>query len=204
MRCLRVGSAPAYERLTAAFERENATVRKNERYETSGRLLKHEHFTDSHGIIIARIHDDGGHVPQRMDFKFTGLRNNPDGLPSGMIVDRQRNRRSAGTLTFYLNADAALGMGSVTNRGGTVVRRPLPGLSALGIQLLPRPRDAYVGHAIGQLGATLRNLESLVRRDQTVLLDIELKRIVRSGTFELTSDKRRRSFKQQSRGKPID
>jgi hypothetical protein len=203
VRCLKVRSTRDYGTLTAAFERENATVRKNERYETSGRLLKHEHFTDAHGIIIARIRDDGGHVPERMDFKFTGPGNNPDGLPSGMIVDRQRNRRSAGTLTFYLNADAALGAGEVSNRRGSVVRRRLPGLSASGIALFPRPRDAYVGHAIAQLGATLRNLENLVKRDQTVLLDIELKRIVRSGTFALTTDLRRRSFKDQNKGKPI-
>ncbi len=203
LRCLRVQSAPAYQRLSAAFEKENATVRRNERYETSGRLLKHEHFTDAHGLIIARIQDDGGYLPERLDFKLTGTRNNPDGLPSGMIVDRQRNRRSPGILTFYLNADAALGTGAVSNRRGAVVRRKLPGLHALGVQLFPRPRDAYVSQAIGQLGATLRNLERLVRRDQTVLVDIELKRIVRSGTFELTTDLRRRSFKSQSKGKPI-
>ncbi len=204
VRCLRVQSDKAYQRLTAAFERENVTVRRKERYESSGRLLKHEHFTDAHSLIIARIQDDGGYPPKRLDFKFTGARNNPDGLPSGMLVDRQRNRRSTRTLTFYLNADAALGAGSVTNRRGTVVRRRLPALPALGIALLPRPRDAYVGHAIGQLSATLRNLERLVRRDQTVLLDIELNRIVSSGAFELTTDLRRRSFKEQSRGKPID
>jgi hypothetical protein len=203
VRCLRVRRAGDYRTLSDAFERENAVVRNRERYETSGRLLRHEHFTDAHGLIIARVRDDDGYVPERLDFKFTATRNNPDGLPSGMIVDTQRNRRSPGTLTFYLNADAGLGSPRIRNRASTVVRRTLPGLSALGIQIFPRPRDAYVGHAIGQLGATRHNLNTLVLRDRTLLLDIELKRIVRSGTFELTKDLRRRSFKGQNKGTPV-
>jgi triacylglycerol esterase/lipase EstA (alpha/beta hydrolase family) len=202
-RCLGVGSARQYQRLREAFTRENATLRAAERFETSGRVVRHEYIHDAHCLVLARVRDEAGYVPESYDFKFTGHADGPDHLPAGMIVDRQRNRRDHGTLSWYLNADVALGTGRVSDRQGRTVRRPLPGLRALGLQLLPRPRERFVGHLRAHLAASAAHLATLVRRDETVLLDIELKRVVRRGTFELTSDQTPASFKRQRPGNPV-
>jgi hypothetical protein len=106
-------------------------------------------------------------------------------------------------LTFYLNADAALGADAVVDRKDQIVRPALLGLNVLGLLLYPRPRDKHVGYAIGRLRASLRNLGSLIKPNQPVLLDIEFKRIVRRGTFDLTTDMRPRSFRGQRPGKPV-
>lgn len=202
-RCLGVETAHDYDVLCSAFERENETVRKNERLEITGRLIRNHYFHDAYAQIMVRIRDDAGYVPERFDFKFTGAGNNPDGLPGGMVADTQRNGRDPGTLTFYLNADKALGLDAVSDDRGRKVRDELPGLPGLGIQLFPRPRDRYVGYALAQLNAGKRNLANLIRPDATVLVDVVLKRIVRTGTFELTTDLAPRSFKNQSPGRPV-
>lgn len=202
-RCLQVQDPDAYRRLCDAFARENLTVRRNERLETRGGLLRQRYFHDAHAQLVVRIRDRAGRVPERFDFKLTGAGDDPDRLPAGMIVDTQRNGHDPGTLTFYLNADKAYGADAVKDRSGREVRPPLPGLPALGIELLPRPRDRYVGYARARLGATRRHLEALVRADATVLVDIELERIVKSGAFNLTTDLRARRFRDQPRGRPV-
>ena len=203
VRCLRVRTADDYRNLCDAFAGETQALRSRERLETRGRLVKRHYLHDAHAMLIVRLQDTAGHLPGRFDFKLTGPRNNPDALAEGTIVDRQRNQRAPGTLTFFLNADAVHGAPAVRDAGGRLVRNTLPGMSALGIEVFPRPRDSYVGHAIARLGATSRRLRRLVQPDQTVLLDLMLARIVRRGVFELTEDPSPRSFKRQRPGTPV-
>jgi hypothetical protein len=189
-RCLQVDSFAQYQRLSAAFSKENATVRNAERFETTGRIVRHEYIHDAHGQIIVRLRDNAGHIPESYDLKFTGHGNGPDNLPTGMLIDRQRNKADAGTLSWYLNADVALGTPRVADRRGVTIRRALPGLRALGLQLIPRPRENFVGHLGARLSARGEHLAQILRRDQTVLLDIELKRVVRRGAVELNKKKK--------------
>ena len=202
-RCLQVDSFAQYQRLSAAFFAENKTVRSAERFEATGRVVRHEYIHDAHGQIVVRLRDNAGHGPESYDLKFTGHGNGPDNLPTGMLIDRQRNKADPGTLSWYLNADVALGAPPVVDRRGVVVRRALPGLRALGLQLIPRPRESFVGHLGARLSARAEHLDLLLQRDQTVLLDIELKRIVRRGTFALTNNLTSASFKKQKPGRPI-
>jgi hypothetical protein len=71
------------------------------------------------------------------------------------------------------------------------------------LEILPRPRDAHVAHAIARLTASRRGLETLVGRDRTVLVDITLRRIVHTGTFQLSRDLRPGSLTDQEIGRPI-
>ena len=203
VRCLQVDSADDYARLRARFESDTERVRSAERLERSGRVFRREHFHDAHALLMVRIRDDDGLLPERFDLKLTGSGDNPDNLPSGFIVDVQRNRRDAGVLTFHLNADRALGADAVIDRQGEQVRAPLPGMRALGLQLLPRPRDGYVSHAIAQLNATPARLANLVRRDAVVMVDLVLRRLVRSGTFYLNPNPTPTDFKRQPRGRVV-
>jgi hypothetical protein len=183
--CLKVETPAGYRKLTKRFEQRNARIREQERLEIHKRFMfAREYFNDAHALLIVRIRDSEGRVPESLDFKFTGKADNPDNLPAGFIRDGQRNRTDPLTLSFYTNADRLLGCAEIRH-DGEVIRRRLPEVEQLGLEILPRPRDGFVGYAKGRWPAGSEARDALVSPDRTTLVDIVLQRVVRRGSFEL-------------------
>jgi len=197
--CLKVSTLAEYRQLKYRFEQSNARIREKERAEIHKRFVfAREYFHDAHALLIVRIRDTEGRVPESLDFKFTGKANNPDNLPAGFIVDRQRNRLDPFTLSFYTNADRLFGCEDISHKG-EVIRRRLPEVEQLGLELFPRPRDGFVGFAKGRWPASREVRDALIAPDRTTLVDVVLQRVVRRGTFELANDPAG-SFKDQPHG----
>jgi len=72
-----------------------------------------------------------------------GNRVSADFLPEGFFVDRQRNRRDPGTLTYFVDYDVLVGCNDLIDprdpRGEAVLRDRLPGAQSLGLSLVARP-----------------------------------------------------------------
>ena len=95
------------------------------------------------------------------------------------------------------------GAPAIKDDAGRQRRAPLPGAPSFGLTLNPFAPGPFVHHATARLKATRERLEMFLRPNQTTLVDIVLRRIVRRGVFELTPELVPRSFKNQSPGEPV-
>jgi hypothetical protein len=132
-----------------------------------------------------------------------GARSSPDELPRGFLVDRQRNSKHRGTLTFFLNHALMHGSDAVLDAAGEVRREALPGATRLGLRINPFDTTGYAHYRPGRLDASREALERFVKPHATTLVDIRMRRIVREGVFQLTQDTSAKSFKKQPLGDPI-
>jgi hypothetical protein len=207
LQCLKVENKSDYDKLADRFAANNQQVHERERLETVRRpIVRDIHYLhDAMSMVILRIRDHRAHTPTSFDFKFTGPRNSPDLLPEGFFQDRQRNSRDAATITYFVNFDKMAGTPEITDaQGRFVIREAFPPLPRLGIQILPRPSDGYVHYLTTSLQATKKMLETILHPDQTILIDIVLRRCVREGIHQLTQDTGPKDFRDQSLGGLID
>ena len=134
-----------------------------------------------------------------------GRDNNPDLLPQGFFVDRQRNRRSRSTITYYLNHDIIIDGPEIKSPDGSQVLRPsLPGATDLGFRVVPRPDSGFVHYLKATLNANAAVLNEYLRPNETLLLDIVLRRVVREGTFKLGQAREPLDFANEPPGDPFD
>jgi len=116
--CLLVSNRDEYLGLADTFGAQNASVRERERVEiiTRSFIPNAIYFHDAHAMIIFRVHDDHGYPIRDFDLTLIGKikrRSGPDFLPKGFFVDRQKNSREAGVLTYYFSYDAMTGLPAV-------------------------------------------------------------------------------------------
>jgi hypothetical protein len=207
-RCLNIGSRRAYDALRDTFAKENATVHRKERLEIVPGMFRNAYYIrDAHSLIMLRLRDDRGQPIADYDFKLTGRRDSPDGLPPGFFVDRQCNLRDRSALTYYVNADVMNGTGSVKdpNKGKTI-REKSPGVGRLGIRAYAHPLIGYAHYFPGVLAADVANIEDFVRPDQTTLMEIILRRIVHRGVHLVVhadDATQRGDFRDQPRGESV-
>ncbi len=80
-------------------------------------------------------------------------------------------------------------------------------MERLGLNISPRPASGFVHYHKVILHAKKRLLAELLKPDQTTLVDIVLRRVVRRGIFELKNsdriDPKGEDFSKQPLGKPI-
>lgn len=202
--CLKVKDDGDYSRTRRQFERQNLSIRQHERVERHHNKLFPDNFYlhDACSMLVLRLRDDRGYPIDDFDLLFTGKRNDPNNLPPNFYRDRQRNSRDGSTLTYFLNYDQLHGMGPVTYKGETL-RKALPGVRQLGLQITPRPATGFVHYLPATLSAQLSNIEKFLKPDQTTMVDIVLRRMVHRGTFELTQDLEPEEFKGQEPGELI-
>ena len=67
----------------------------------------------------------------------------------------------------------------------------------------PRPVEGAVHHLPCELRASGDVLQMVLKPNQTTLVDIVLRRVVREGVFRLRKGTKARSFKDDSRGEPL-
>jgi hypothetical protein len=213
LRCLAVEKTADYDALRAAFEAENPGTQEADRVEIAKRVVVRDtvYFTDRYSMVIFRIEDDQGGLIGEFDLKLTATpasrpdrKPTPDLLPQGFFGDRQRNHRHPGTLTYLLNADAMTGSPAVV-RDGKELRPELPGAAKLGFEIEPHLASGLVHFLPAELAAAAKTLATVVKLNQTTMVDIVLRRVVRDGIFRLVPLDRRddSDFSKEAAGDPL-
>jgi hypothetical protein len=203
LRCLSVNSPADYQRICTEFATLTAQTQQQELIERQKGVFSDSYVIhDRRTMLIVRVMDDQGYVLDDFDLLLLGKGNSPDQLPPGFFIDRQRNQRHRGTLTYFLNHDAMVGTGELKD-GAKLVQRVQPGMSELGFRVEPRPSDGFVHYLTGELTAHADVLDEFLRPNQTLLLDIVLRRVVRGGTFGLTRERKATDFSKTPPGEVI-
>lgn len=205
--CLQVRNAAGYQKVIENFTSLTKETQKQEHTEEVSRVFlgdrKFHHPLTTQ--MIVRLTDDNGWALQDFDFLLTAWdpnarlvarrEPNPNLLPEGFFIDRQLNQRQRNTLTYYLNHEA-------------IHKAP-----ALGIRIIPRPEpplrpkvseDYFVHYLRADYGADAETLLQFLKPNETLLVDVVLKRIVREGVFRLTTRPQPEDFTNDPPGKPID
>ena len=207
LECLRVRTGRDYRALCERFDAANAELQKQELVEVEQRILKDRVFIhDPHSMVIFRVIDDHGQPVGDFDIRLTsGDPPDPNALPEGFFRDRQANRRGPGTITYFVNANVMLGADPVVDPRNEekVLRDRLPGAGSLGFEVEPHRTDGFVHHLEATLNATRPYLRRFVRPNETTLVDIHMRRVVRRGVFELTKEQGAKDFKNQPKGEPL-
>jgi len=203
LQCLAVGNAANYSALIDRFSALTESTQATEHREVEKGLLFADRIYDHPTTtqVIVRLTDSSGYALRDFDFLLTAWDPNardpqhrtpdPDHLPDGFLLDRQRNKLQTNCLTFYLNHE--------------VLRTPKDEnkVPYLGILIRPRPEpalkaktkdDFFVHYLTTSFGADLKTISGLLQANSTLLLDIQLMRVVRTGIFRLTTDTRAKDF----------
>jgi hypothetical protein len=184
--CLQVQSREQYAELCDQFRTETAAVQEAERVEVETHLfLSNTHFIhDRYSMVIFRVRDDQGHPVTDYDLLLTaGEQNDPNHLPQGFAVDRQRNSVTTEVVTYYFNYDIMNGTPEVVADDGTLLRRAIKGAGMLGFKLIARPDSGFVRYLPCEIEATTKMLQNVLQPNSTTLLDIVLRRIVSKNVF---------------------
>ncbi len=205
LRALAVTTEKQYDALCDAFQAESDAVRAAERVEVEDRLLLRDRAFphDPTTQVVFRVLDSDGNAVTDFDLLLTGKDDDPYQLPKGFFLDRQRNRLRPNTVTYFLNHAILAGCAELRD-GDDVVRPASPGIDVLGLRVEPRPLEGFVHYAPAALRASRALHETVLRCDETVLVDIVLCRIVHEGVAHLELGVKPRSFKSVKPGKPIE
>jgi hypothetical protein len=206
-KCLAVDSLAQYEVLKNEFDNENQQLQDDPEniieIEKVPVLPNRVYFRDPHSMVIFRLIDHLGEPLSDLDLKLTaGARNSPDALPKGFFSDRQRNNKAINTLTFFLNYAAMNGCRKL-EIGSRTYREEMKGAENYGIKVDPFNTKGFVHYLPCRYTSKTNNLIQYIKPNQTTIIDIIQKRIIRRGVFELTRDRSPGSFKKQPAGKTI-
>lgn len=204
-KCLAIKDAAEYQALAAEFDQHSRDVLEAERSELEDRLLLQDRYFlhDAHSMVIIRVRDDQGYIPDDVRILFTGEGNNPNHLPTGFLVDHQRNRLHRGTFTFYFNHDIIHGCDAVYHQKGTrrvKVRPKLGGIKELGIQIQAFPDNGFARYHPCEAKPSKDLLRRLILPHRTLLLEVVLKRIIHQGVFEISPGTQTQDFKKAPPG----
>jgi hypothetical protein len=194
VRCLQVNSATRYNALRADLEGCTQSTQDNEKVDKHESLFWTRKYPNARcSQVIVRLHDDRENKLSDYDLILTaGPDYSEQELPPGFFVDRQRNSRNPGTLTYYLNWD-------VLNDADKGLRKPaLEG--KFGFKIVARPtmknpaasdpeiKPGLAGYRVLHYESTLDELEKALRPNETMLVDIKLKRVVDIAVFRISND----------------
>ena len=205
LQCLRVTTLKDYAALFDTFRVQTAEVQQREQVEDRSLIgpFDHQVIVDPCCMLVFRVRDDQGNALKDFDILLTaGKDNNPNGLPPGFFIDRQRNHLDPGTVTYYLNYHRMLGSPPVIYKGRQL-RAALPGCGTLGLHVIPYPQEGFVLYQPARLTTSAENLRNFIKPNQTTIVDIVLRRIVREGVYRLTRDASPEDFTKQPPGMPI-
>jgi len=205
--CIKVTDAASYAIVCDKFEKLTAKTQADEQIEWERhRLLPNSYFVhDRYAQVIVRLSDENGYALEDFDLLLTaGQRGDPNLLPQGFFLDRQRCRQHRGTITYFLNWDVMIGCSAVTEER-RVLRDKSEGAKGgrLGFLAQPRPTEGFVHYLGASFAAQTNVLKQFLRPNATLLVDIVLRRLVREGAFLLTQDRQPKDFSRQLPGPPI-
>jgi hypothetical protein len=181
LRCLGVEDATQYNSLAAELDQLTARTQEDEKAENVPALLGDRVYPNPrHSMLVFRIVDDRGQNLADYDLFFTaGPKYDEDELPEGFCVDRQRNQRNPGKLTYFLDYD-------VMDAG-----LKHPGLSGnFGFRLVARPSEdpkkpKLVFYRTLDYRGTTEQVEGFLRPNETLMVEIKLQRRVDATVFRI-------------------
>jgi len=202
--CLRVQDGRGHAAAAKAFDAHNRAVMARQRVETEDipGPFDRRYIHDPCAMVVLRVRDDQGAPIKDCELTFTAGDDDPDALPPGFFLDRQRNRRDPGAITYYLNHAKLAGAPAVM-QGDEVLRAAQPGTKTLGLRVTPYPQDGFV-HFLPCVLPAGTALLAAIRPHQTTVVDIVLKRVVREGVFRLTRERKAEDFTKAPPGRPIE
>ena len=206
--CLAVTNAAEYRNVVDKHAKETDKVQVDERLETEKKfLISDTHFIhDRNSMVVFRITDDYDNEITDFDLILTaGPKSDPNHLPKGFFVDRQRNSKSKNTVTYFFNYDIMVGAPEA-KAGGKVIRAATSGAEALGFKIHTRPSDGFVRYLPCEIKADQKILADSLRPNATTLIDIRLRRLVDKEVFRLskmTGDIPDRDFKNTKPGNEL-
>lgn len=196
LKSLAVKNVPDYEALRVEMNKLTAKTQKEERVERETTLFifdrKFETYT--YCMLVFRLIDDRGNVLTNYDVIFTaGPKYDPNHLPEGFFVDRQRNQLNAGKLTYYINYDKmkkGLEKEEMQDKFGFIIRA--------------RPDSGYARYFEAEHQGTFSELKMFLEPNRTMMIEIQLTRHVGKGVFRFANaNDGRESFKKQAVGKDL-
>jgi hypothetical protein len=197
LRCLQVASPADYKALCSDLDKVTAQTQRDERIEEEKKLFgTKKYYTGRYSMLVFRFVDDRGDALSDYDLFITGGPNySPDDLPEGFFIDRQRNKRNSGKLTYYLDYDVlrkGLRHEALEGRiGFRVVARPLEDSEALAFYRPPEFRsdeDAVM---------------DILRPNETIMIEIKLQRWVDAQVFRVESKLTPSKIDQKPSGKTV-
>ncbi|MDX1455580.1 MAG: phospholipase [Gammaproteobacteria bacterium] len=202
--CLSVRSAADYRKLDRQFARDSVEIEAAQRVEVRDLPgpFDRTRINDPGSQVVFRLHDDAGEPIRDFEVILTAGEDDPDRLPPGFLLDRQRNSRDGSTLTFYFNAARMLGAAAVEDQDGGL-REELPGCEALGMKIIAYPLDGFVHYRPAILPASKEFLEALIVPHQTTVVDIVLHRVVRKNVFRIGKRHETSDFTRSEPGPPL-
>lgn len=195
LKCLAVSSKASYRACAKALDDLTDATQKAEHIRTTKELLlfKRKFTTSRYFMVVFRVTDDRGNVLNDYDILFTaGPDYDPNHLPPDFFVDRQRNSKTPGKLTYFLDYD---------------VMAPWFEKPALqdkfGFRITARPNEGYAHYTVAEHRGTFSALQEYFVPNQTVMVDVVLQRQVMEGVFQLTRNLQPEDFRKQPKGDPI-
>ena len=147
-------------------------------------------------MLVFRFIDDRGEVLSDYDLYITaGPKYSPDDLPEGFFVDRQRNQRNPGMLTYYLDHD-------VLRRG--LNKSVMEG--RIGFRVVARPQQEDGALAFYQpieYQADEDSLSDILHPNETLMIEIKMQRRIDAQVFRIESNLAPSDISQTPSGKTI-
>ncbi len=187
-RCIQIKDKAGYNQLAKAFAEENIIVQEQELVEKQVKKLVKDRFFihDRYFQVIFKVVDEQGYPVSDFDLLLLGPNHDPGNLPEGFFKDRQRNKNSPNVITYYFNFDLMVGCEAVIEpKSKKVLREAQPGISELGIQIIPRPQEGFVRYMPCMLHAHTELMDKVSDPNSTTLIEIKLKRLVSDKVFQL-------------------
>jgi hypothetical protein len=186
--CIQVTNDQQYADLCTSFAAATDEVQKEERLELLGKgifALNDRYFIhDRFCMVIFRVSDSEGYPVTDYQLIFTaGEDENPNHLPEGFFADRQQNHLHPETVTYFVNYDILNGSAPVTDGDGKVVRPAGTGIDRMGLIITARPDKGFVRYIPLQLSANEEFFRQIVKPNATILIDIQLERLVSNQVF---------------------
>lgn len=194
--CMIADNAESYQKLIDLFNNQNKTIQQLEQTSIiESSIFPNRHvIQDQDAMMIFRMRDNHGHVINNYAIRLTGHNHSPSTLAPGFFIDRQKNAKQNGTLTYYVNHDIMHGCPAVTYHDKTI-RRSLPSMKELGLNIIAQPTEGLIHYQAADLLASQEGLAKLIKPNQTTMIDIMMNRVLESKLFSLTTDQTPRSFK---------
>ncbi|OYY73724.1 MAG: phospholipase [Gammaproteobacteria bacterium 28-57-27] len=195
LQCLAVNSVASYKKMckTLADLSEQTQAAERSRKTRELFLFEREFITSRYCMFVFRITDDRNNSLADYDLLFTaGPNYDENHLPEGFFVDRQRNQRNPGKLTYYIDYD---------KMAEWLTKPELQG--KFGLKIVARPAAGYAYYVVAEHRGTFSSLKQFFAPNQTLMVDIQLTRHVTEGVFRLTQKLEPESFKDQPKGSDI-
>ena len=182
LRCLQVTSKAAYNKLAGDLAKLTAETQANEEVEKVRTLLgTRKYITNRYAMVVFRLMDDRGNQLVDYDLFLTaGPNYDENQLPEGFFVDRQRNQRNPGKLTYFLNYD-------VMEDG---LKQPkMEGKLGFRIKARPEANDkAVVYYRVLDFRSSLATFDKILQPNETVMVEVVLQRRVNKCVARITND----------------